>query len=76
MENFKYMKDEIIISIILLAVTVGLISSCTEPLTPEQEKASKEYYDKGCYSKKSGSSPRCWTPEDWAAYCSHTNACK
>lgn len=70
------MKDEIIFSLVLLLVTVVSISSCTEPPTPEQEKAQADYYDKGCYSKKSGSSPRCWTSEDWAAYCKNTNVCK
>jgi len=76
MKEFFLRNSDLSLSLLLLLIIVFAVGSCTESPTPAEEEARKVYYDKGCYSKKSGSSPRCWTPEDWAAYCKNTNVCK
>jgi len=68
-------KDILVFLLLLLSI-IGILykaESCVkEKQTPEEIEAYKEAEErreKGCYSKYSGSSPRCWKKSDWEAYC-------
>jgi len=74
--KFIHYHFDILFSGLLFLVVATLAYACYTPLTEEQQTSQDEYYDNGCYSKKSGSSPRCWNAADWKAYCENTNVCK
>ena len=66
--------DNFIAGVLFLIVMFGF-AACYESPTPEEEAQQKYRAANNCASKASGSSPRCWTDADWAAYCSRVR-CK
>ena len=43
-----------------------LITACA---TPEPRKPQAYAKHEGCWSQKRGSTPVCWTEQDWQIYC-------
>ena len=75
MNNMFNNNPDMTISLVLFALCVFGFAACYESPTPE-EKARREYRaSNNCVSKASGSSPRCWSEEDWRVYCSRVQ-CK
>ena len=54
----------------LFLVTMFGFAACYESPTPEEKARQEHRSSNNCYSKASGSSPRCWTEKDWQVYCS------
>ena len=75
MNDFIHKHFDKLFSLSLLLMIVSFAYSCYDAETSEQKESKKQYYEKGCHSKKSGSSPRCWTDADWSAYCERVS-CK
>ncbi len=51
--------------ILFLALTACDIGSMNEPI----RKVSPKSRHWGCGSKRQGSTPACWTEQDWEVYC-------
>ena len=49
----------------LFLLTACDVGSMNEPL-PQASPKSRHW---GCNSKKQGSTPACWTEQDWQAFC-------
>lgn len=75
MTNMYNTNPDGFISIVLLLITMMGFAACYEAPTEEEKQIQKQRADYNCASKASGSSPRCWTEEDWKAYCSRVK-CK
>ena len=71
---YKDNPDNFIACVLLLLTMFGF-AACYESPTPEEKAAQEQRSSHKCYSKVSGSSPRCWTEADWSAYCSRVR-CK
>ena len=71
---YKDNPDNFIACVLLLLTMFGF-AACYESPTPEEKAAQEQRASHKCYSKASGSSPRCWTEADWSAYCSRVR-CK
>ena len=72
--NQMYNNDNFIAGVLFLIAMFGFAACYDSP--SDEEKAQQERgAEHKCYSKASGSSPRCWTDADWSAYCSRVQ-CK
>lgn len=67
----SFTKSEIIYILIFFLIIAVII---TVDLNTAKNTSLNQ--NKNCYSKASGSSPRCWNEQDWKVYCEKTNVCK
>lgn len=68
-------NPDMTISVVFFLLCAMAFAACYESPTPEEKAEQKYRASNNCASKASGSSPRCWSEADWAAYCSRVR-CK
>ena len=50
----------------MFSYMILLCVACGSPLKPDATPKARHL---GCHSKKQGSTPACWTEQDWRVYC-------